>query len=83
MKYVLVTPSKDHDAKKNGFDISFLDGIGYNDAPTGTYLLSEAHVFEYEPEVMQHVLDSMWQLSDYSAIPIQDVDIFKAKLAGK
>jgi len=82
MKYVLITPSRDNEAKKNGFDISFFKSIGHNDAPEGTYLLSEAHVFEHEPKVMQHVLDSMWQVSDYSAVPIADVDIFKAKLAG-
>lgn len=83
MKYVLITPSRDKEALKEGFNISFFKSIGYNDAPEGTYLLSEAHVFEYEPEVMQHVLDSMWQVVDYSAVPIQDIDIFKAKLAGK
>jgi hypothetical protein len=83
MKYILVAPSKDRTAISHGFDIAFFVSIGYNDQPKDTYLLSEAHVFEYEPEVMQHALDSMWQLVDYSAIPIQDVDIFKAKLAGK
>lgn len=83
MKYVLITPSKDGNALKHGFDITFFKDVGYQDAPIGTYLLSEAHVFEYEPDVMQHALDSMHQLAEYSAIPIQDVDIFKAKLAGK
>lgn len=77
MKYVLIKPDKNA-------DIIFFKGVeSYHDMPIGTVYLSNAHVFEYEPDVMQYALDKMWQLSDYTAIPIQDVDIFKAKLARK
>jgi len=78
MKYVLITPSREA-------DILFFKGVdGHEEFQTvvNTEYLADAHVFEYAEEHMQYVLDRMPSLYRYSAVPIEDIDIFKAKLKG-
>ena len=90
MKYVLIRP----DEKA---DVLFFRGIQDIDTFTEltalpktvstqgtvtTEFLSKAHVFDYTEEQMQYVLDKVLCINNYSAVPIQDIDIFKAKLAG-
>jgi hypothetical protein len=74
MKYVLIKPGSDG-------EIRFFKRKASEYALETTEFLSKAHVFEYNADVMQHILDRMYELSEYSAIPIDDIDIFKAKLA--
>ena len=80
-KWVLIKPDKDA-------GILFFKGVTGCDAQglqytTTTEYLSRAHVFEYTKEQMQYILDKKkFLLSLYAAVPIQDIDIFKAKLAG-
>ena len=79
MKYVLITPSREA-------DILFFKGVdGHEEfqSVVNTEYLAKAHVFEHTEEQMQYVLDRMPSLYNYSAVPMADVDIFKAKLAGK
>jgi len=79
-KYVLIIPSSEA-------DVLFFKGLsepnqyGFQQGIT-TALLSDAHIFEYDMETMQYMLDKAPALQKYSAVPIEGVDIFKAKLAG-
>jgi hypothetical protein len=74
MKYVLIKPGA-------GGEIRFFVRKAAENSLETTAFLSKAHVFEYDTDVMQHILDRMYELNEYSAIPIDDKDIFKAKLA--
>ena len=74
-KYVLIRPNYD------GTEVQFFSSIE-SDKHTRTKYLSEAHVFNETPETMQYILDRMREFSHYSAVPMSEVDIFKAKLAG-
>jgi len=73
-KWVLIKP--DYKA-----DVEFFCEMS-GERPTNTPLLSEAHIFEHDAETMQYILDRMVYFDTYSAIPVEGVDIFKAKLKG-
>ena len=79
MKYVLITPSREA-------TILFFKGVdGHEEfqSVVNTEFLASAHIFKHTENEMQYILDRMPSLYQYSAVPIADVDIFKAKLAGK
>ena len=80
MKYVLITPNEEADVLFF-IGVSDHDASGFQHAIT-TELLSDAHVFEYQEDTMQYILNKFPCLQRYTAIPVADVDIFKAKLAG-
>lgn len=83
-KWILVRPNIDGTVACFFCGVgTYSTGYGEGQAALTTELLSEAEVFEQDEDTMQYILNKMPCLSKFSAIPIQDIDIFKAKLAGK
>ena len=79
-KWVLITPD-------DNADILFFKGVSDHDASgfqhaITTEYMAEAVVLEYTEEQMQFILDKMYAVARFTAVPVKDVDIFKAKLAG-
>jgi hypothetical protein len=83
-KWVLIRPSKDG-SKVEFFKAAIIVQSSYGEGNMAetTELLSEAEILEQSEETMQYILDKMQFLDKFSAVPVQDIDIFKAKLAGK
>ena len=83
-KWVLIRPSKDG-SKVEFFKAAIIIQSSYGEGNMAetTELLSEAEVLEQSEETMQYILDKMEFLDKFSAVPVEDIDIFKAKLAGK
>ena len=83
-KWVLIRPSKDG-SKVEFFKAAIIVQSSYGEGNMAetTELLSEAEVLEQSEETMQYILDKMQFLDKFSAVPVEDIDIFKAKLAGK
>lgn len=84
MKYVLITPNAKADVAffKGVKDDNSMSVVAEAQRAITTDLLSNAHIFEYNEEQMQYILNKMPCLAAFSAVPIQDIDVFKAKLAG-
>ena len=83
-KWVLIRPNKDG-SKVEFFKAAIIIQSAYGEGNMAetTELLSEAEVLEQSEETMQYILDKMQFLDKFSAVPVEDIDIFKAKLAGK
>ena len=83
-KWVLIRPNKDG-SKVEFFKaaIQYTSAYGEGNVAETTEFLSEAEVIEKDKDTMQYILDKMDFLDKFSAVPVQDIDIFKAKLAGK
>lgn len=83
-KWVLIRPSKDG-SKVEFFKAAIVVSTAYGEGNMAetTELLSEAEVLEKSEETMRYILDKMQFLDKFSAVPVEDIDIFKAKLAGK
>lgn len=83
-KWVLIRPSKDG-SKVEFFKSAIIVTSSYGEGNMAetTELLSEAEILEQSEETMKYILDKMQFLDKFSAVPIADIDIFKAKLAGK
>ena len=83
-KWVLIRPSKDG-RKVEFFKAAIIVQSSYGEGNMAetTELLSEAEVLEQSEETMQYILNKMEFLDKFSAVPVEDIDIFKAKLAGK
>lgn len=78
MKYVLLRDS--HSA-----GVVFYTGekIGHDNQPKVTQILSEAKIYDCEnAEEMIELIKSDWALSEFIAAPMDDKDLFKARLAG-
>lgn len=85
MTYVLIKPDQNADVvffKGVEDDYSMSMMASSPQRAVTTELLSDAHVFEYSENEMQYVLDKMACLAAFSAVPIAEIDMFKAKLAG-
>ena len=83
-KWVLIRPNKDG-SKAEFFKsaIQYTTAYGEGNVAETTELLSEAEIIEHSEETMQYILNRMEFLKNFSAVPVADIDIFKAKLAGK
>lgn len=84
-KWVLIRPNRDG-SKVEFFKAALIvqsESYGEANMAETTELLSEAEVLEQSEETMQYILNKMPFLEKFSAVPVQDIDIFKAKLADK
>ena len=83
-KWVLIRPNKDG-SKVEFFKAAIIiqGSYGEGNMAETTELLSEAEILEQDEGTMKYILNRMEFLDKFSAVPIQDIDIFKAKLAGK
>jgi hypothetical protein len=83
-KWVLIRPN--HDGSKAEFfqavaTYSSLDGV--RQAVLTTDLLSEAEVLDQCEDTIKYMLRTFSALRGFEAVRVEDIDIFKAKLAGK
>ena len=83
-KWVLIRPNKDG-SKAEFFESvgTYSTAYGEGQAALTTEFLSKAEVFEKDMDTVRYMLRTMPCLRNFEAVAVQDVDIFKAKLAGK
>ena len=83
-KWVLIKPN--HDGTKAKFFqavATYSGAYGERQAALTTDLLSEAEVLEQSEETIKYMMRTFECLNQFDAVRVQDIDIFKAKLAGK
>lgn len=83
-KWVLIKPNY------NGTKAEFFKGVatytssyGEGQAALTSDLLSEAEVLDQTEDTVKYMLRTFSCLRQFEAVRVKDIDIFKAKLAGK